>query len=294
MVIAVKNVRKTFGGVQALAGVSLAVPSGRKVALIGPNGSGKSTLTRIIMGMLTFEGEVLLDGRSPLRHRAELARRLAYVPQNAPQLAASVADVVEAVARIRGLEVRPIVETAARLELDLPALADRPVRALSAGMKQKLLIALALSSRAGLLILDEPTASLDAGARARFFQLFAETAGAATLLLCSHRLEEVQHLVDHVISLENGRVVFDGPVAGFLEDRALCLVEVATASARQGDWLHGRGFHRAAGLSWVKSVNRGDKLRLVREILAQFNGDLDNLVVRDVETLLDEKAGASS
>jgi ABC-2 type transport system ATP-binding protein len=294
MDIAVQNVCKTYAGVTALGGVSFAIPSGRKVALIGPNGSGKSTLTRIIMGMLTYQGEVLLDGRSPLRYRAELARRLAYVPQNAPQLAASVADVVEAVARIRELEEQPIIEMAARLDLDLPALADRPVRALSAGMKQKLLIALALASRAELLILDEPTASLDAGARAQFFRLFAETAGSATLLLCSHRLEEVQHLVDHVVSLENGRVVFDGPVADFLQDRALCMVEVATASAHQGDWLHRRGFHRASGLSWVKSVTRSEKLHLLREIMTQFNGDLDNLVVRDVETLLDQTTGARS
>jgi ABC-type multidrug transport system ATPase subunit len=289
MDIVLRNVVKTFGGIKALDGVSLSIPSGRKVALIGPNGSGKSTLTRILMGMLAFEGEVRLDGLSPFERRVPLARRMAYVPQNPPQLAATVADVVRAVARIRGLDEGRIAVTAGQLDLDLGVVADRPIRGLSAGMKQKLLIALALSSQADLFILDEPTASLDVSARTQFFSLFAEMAGAATLLLCSHRLEEIQHLVEHVIALDSGRVVFDGPVADFLQARAVSLVEVATTAARHVDWLRGHGFRPAAGSAWVRSVTRGEKLTLLRAIADQFDGDLDNLVIRDVETL-SEKA----
>ncbi len=285
MDIALRNVVKTFGGIKALDGVSLSIPSGRKVALIGPNGSGKSTLTRILMGMLVFDGEVRLDGLSPFEQRVRLAQRMAYVPQSPPQLAATVADVVRAVARIRGADERHIAVTAGQLDLDLGGLADRPIRSLSAGMKQKLLIALALSSRADLLILDEPTASLDVSARARFFSLFAEMAGAATLLLCSHRLEEIQHLVEYVIALDSGRVVFYGPVGEFLQLRAVSLVEIVTAAAQHADWLRAHGFRPAAGAAWVRSVARAEKLALLGEIVAHFDGDLDNLVIRDVETL---------
>ncbi|MHB1424503.1 MAG: ABC transporter ATP-binding protein [Gemmataceae bacterium] len=285
MDIAVRNLVKTFGSIKALDGVSLSIPSGRKAALIGPNGSGKSTLTRILMGMLAYQGEVRLDGLSPFEQRVRLARRMAYVPQSAPQLAASVADIVRAVARIRAVDERRIAVTASQLDLDLGVLADRPIRSLSAGMKQKLLIALALSSRADLLILDEPTASLDVSARARFFSLFAEMTGAATLVLCSHRLEEIQHLVNHVIALDNGRVVFDGPVGAFLQTRAVSMMEIVTAAARHVDWLRARGFRPAAGASWVRSVTRVEKLALLGEIVTHFDGDLDNLVIRDVETL---------
>jgi ABC-2 type transport system ATP-binding protein len=287
--IAVRNLVKTFGSIKALDGISLSIPSGRKVALIGPNGSGKSTLTRILMGMLAYRGEVRLDGLSPFEQRVRLARRMAYVPQSSPQLAASVADVVRAVALIRDMDEQRIAVTACQLDLDLSILADRPIRSLSAGMKQKLLIALALSSRADLLILDEPTASLDVSARARFFCLFAELARAATLVLCSHRLEEIQHLVEHVIALDNGRVVFDGPVSDFLHTRAVAMVEVVAAAAHHADWLRARGFRPAAGSAWVRSVARVEKLSLLREIAEHFDGDLNNLVVRDVETL-SEKA----
>jgi len=287
--LALRDVVKTFGSFRALDGVSLSIPSGRKVALIGPNGSGKSTLTRILMGMSAFEGEALLDGLSPLEKRMSLAKRMAYVPQNPPRLAASVADVVEAVATIREMDSSIVAETAARLELNLEALADRPVRDLSAGMKQKLLIALALSGRADFLILDEPTASLDAKARAHFFELFAERAGAATLILCSHRLEEIQYLVEHVIALDAGKVVFDGPVGDFLVTRAVSMVEIATTAAHHADWLRDRGFRPATASSWARSVARSEKLELLREIAARFNGDLDNIVIRDVETV-EEKA----
>lgn len=294
MELALRDVVKTFGSFRALDGVSLTIPSGQKVALIGPNGSGKSTLTRILMGMSAFQGEALLDGLSPLEKRMSLARRLAYVPQNPPRLAASVADVVEAVAAIREIDPNRVGETAARLDLNLEALADRPVRDLSAGMKQKLLIALALSGRSDLLILDEPTASLDARARARFFELFAERAGAATLILCSHRLEEIQHLVEHVIALDAGKVVFDGPVSDFLAARAISMVEIATIGAHHADWLRDRGFRPSTSSSWARPVARAEKLALLREIANRFNGDLDNIVIRDVETVAEESGEARS
>jgi ABC-2 type transport system ATP-binding protein len=86
------------------------------------------------------------------------------------------------------------------------------VRALSGGTRQKLLIALALAGPMALLVLDEPTASLDAEAREAFFRLCQARVGDATLLLSSHRLDEVRRLVDRVIALEGGRIVLDVPV----------------------------------------------------------------------------------
>ena len=86
------------------------------------------------------------------------------------------------------------------------------MRALSGGMKQKLLISLALAAPVSLLILDEPTASLDHAAREAFFRLFDKKAGGATLLLSSHRLDEVRRLVDRVLVLEEGHIALDAPV----------------------------------------------------------------------------------
>ncbi|MEO6807512.1 MAG: ABC transporter ATP-binding protein [Isosphaeraceae bacterium] len=285
MRIEVRDVRKAYGGVEALAGVSLNIASGAKVALIGPNGSGKSTLVRVVMGLLGYRGEVRLDGHSPFEHRVSLARRMAYVPQGSPQLRASVREVVRAVCQLRRVEPSAVTELADELELDLEDVADRPVRGLSGGMRQKLFNALALAARADLLILDEPTASLDARNRARFFRQVREQAASATVLLSSHRLEEIEHLVDQVVALKAGLVAFDGPVATFLGTRSLSLIEVQTTDGIHADWLFQNGFSRGARGIWVKTVSRLEKMGLLGQISSRFDGALDNVVARDLEAI---------
>ncbi|WP_163996253.1 ABC transporter ATP-binding protein [Pyxidicoccus caerfyrddinensis] len=285
MRIELKAVRKRFGGAEALKGITLSVPSGRRVALIGPNGSGKSTLLRSLLGLVECEGEVRLDGRSPFEDRLEVARRLAYVPQVAPQLGAPVEDVVALVARTRALAPEAIARLAARLELDVDALRGRPFRALSGGMKQKLLIALALASDASLLVMDEPTASLDARARERFFALCEEQAPGRTLVLCSHRLEELRHLAGHVVSLDDGRVTYDGPAEDFLAGRGLAVVEVATGSAEAAGWLEARGFRTGLRGWWVRTLSQAEKRELVPELAHELGRGMSDLRVRDVETV---------
>jgi ABC-2 type transport system ATP-binding protein len=208
--IEIINVRKQFDAVWALAGVSLIVPSGGRVALVGPNGSGKSTLVRAVMGLVRCAG-VRLDGLDALAHRERLARRIAYVPQMAPQINAPVGELVRAVAAARAVDIGEVRRVAEALELDLAEVAGRPVRALSGGMKQKLTIALALAAPASLFVMDEPTSSLDLRARETFFHLFAERAAGATLLLSSHRVDEVERLVDRVVALEGGCIAADAP-----------------------------------------------------------------------------------
>jgi ABC-type hemin transport system ATPase subunit len=147
MHLSISDARKSFGRVQALRGVDLDIPSGGRVALVGPNGSGKSTLIRALLGLVECEGRVRLDGRSPWEDRVALARRLAYVPQLAPSLGATVAEVVALVTATRGLSAGAVARVAAELELDVAEVARRPFRNLSGGMKQKLLLALALAAR---------------------------------------------------------------------------------------------------------------------------------------------------
>jgi ABC-2 type transport system ATP-binding protein len=211
MRVEVRGLARSFGSVEALCGLDFTIEPGERVALIGPNGSGKSTLTRALMGLIGFRGEVRLDGSCPLRERIRVARKLAYVPQIAPRLAAPVGELLRAVRSVRGETLSGVDELARRFDLDLDALASRPFSALSGGMKQKLLLALALGSRASLLILDEPIGSLDAESRERFYELIRDLPEDVTLLLCSHRLEEQAALVQRAIALEEGRQCFDGP-----------------------------------------------------------------------------------
>ena len=224
MRIELRDVRKTYGPSVALAGVTLDVPAGTRLALVGPNGSGKSTLLRALLGLVACEGTVRLDGRSPFDARDQVARRLAYVPQVAPQLGASVREVVRAVRDLRGLAIAEVARLCGELGLELSAVEEKPFRGLSGGMKQKLLLALALAAKPELWVLDEPTASLDAAARERLFGLLRDETPGATLLLCSHRLEEVRALVTRVASLADGRLQWEGPVEEHLAARGVSLL----------------------------------------------------------------------
>jgi ABC-2 type transport system ATP-binding protein len=235
--IELRDVHKRFGKAHVLRGVTAEVPTGRRVALVGPNGSGKSTLIRALLGLLECEGTVLLDGQPPFEDRLALARRFAYVPQVAPQLSASVKEILDLVCLTRGMEPQAIDAMATGLDLDLRPIGERPFRNLSGGMKQKLLLAIALAARPSLLVMDEPTASLDARSRERFFGLFSQVPPEVTVLLCSHRLEELENLTSHVLALEEGRVTFDGPADTLHDATGKRLVEVLLAARGAGEEL---------------------------------------------------------
>ncbi len=285
MRIELENVGKRYGRQAALAGVTLDVPAGARVALVGPNGSGKSTLIKIVMGLLEFEGDVRLGGLDRRTEGAAIAPRVAYVPQVAPLAAATVADLVAAVGGVRGIEGETVRKNAARLDLDPAAIAKKSFRALSGGMRQKVLLALALATRASLYVLDEPTASLDARGRAAFLRLYQEIAPSATLVLCSHRLEEIRHLVDHVVLLEEGKLVFDGTTEAFLAGRAASVVELLVAGGAGEPWLRDRGFTAGAGGWWARFATAEEKVHLLPAASAALGPALRDVVVRDVETI---------
>lgn len=304
MRIELRDVHKWFGTNHVLRGIRLEVPRGRRIGLIGPNGSGKSTLTRVLMGMLSCDGVVRLDGEDPSAQGEALLRRVAYVPQIAPQLSAPVGEVLRAVCELRDLPQARVRETAAALGLDADALAARPFRALSGGMKQKLLISLALAARASLLILDEPTASLDAWSRDRFFRLAQDAQEGATLILCSHRLEEIRHLVDHVVAMQDGDIAYDGAAEEFLSQRALSIIELSLNSDVGADWLAEQGFRQGAqgtqgtemsGVAggsqslragrWMRTVTRADKVQLLARLMERLGSGLRDLNVREMESI---------
>jgi ABC-2 type transport system ATP-binding protein len=283
MRVELRGIAKRYGKVDALAGVDLDLASGSRVALIGPNGSGKTTLTRVVMGLVRHEGTVLFDGSPQAR-----AQEIAYVPQVAPQMAATVGELIRTVADVRGADAREIERVAAELGLEVAPIARRPFRGLSGGMKQKLLIALALGVRPRLIVLDEPTASLDAAARARFVALQRELLDDATVVLCSHRIEELRTMVDRVVALEDGRIVHDAVAQTFVRDRTTSIIELLVDG--HADWLRSHGFTRASGGWWTRAVDHTDKMRLVPKAIAALDGGLRDLVVRDRDRL-DEDEG---
>jgi len=205
--IEIRGVSKSFGGVRALRDVELNIAPGEHVAFVGSNGSGKTTLLRSMLGLLRFSGQIKLYGFDVSRDPARALSRVAYIPQVAPPIEASVHEVVLAHATLRGIQPSAVAARAQRLGLDLGAQRQTRFRDLSGGMRQKLLASLALATEADVLVCDEPTANLDVSARTAFFEQLAARSSDSISILCSHRLEEVEDFVDRVVELREGLIV---------------------------------------------------------------------------------------
>ncbi len=277
--IRIDSVSKTFRRARVLDGIDLDIGPGERVALIGSNGAGKTTLVRCLLGEYTHEGAITIDGRSPRHERTQVLGQVGFVPQLPPPLKMPVGQLIDFAAGLCGTPPQRIVELAARLGLEVATIADRPFVRLSGGMKQKLLIAIALGRDARVLILDEPAANLDPQARKVFFELLAERAQDATMLISSHRLNEVASLVNRVIELDMGKVVLDDRVA---EDVNLTSLLQARITVRRADValakaLAGWQFvDRGEGLLWEGLVAGADRLRFLG-MISRYAGLVSDL-----------------
>jgi len=204
--ISVEHLTKRYGQAVVVDDVSFDVAPGEAVALWGPNGAGKSTIMRCLLGATPFEGGIRLGGHD-VRRRGKAARNLlGYVPQHlAFYDDLSVGETVVLSARLR----RATPERGREVlgDMGLGEQWDKHVGALSGGMKQRLGIALALVADPPVLLLDEPTSSLDVAARESVLEVFEGLRDERrAIVLTSHHLDEVGMLADRVIAMEAGVV----------------------------------------------------------------------------------------
>ncbi|HTE65334.1 MAG TPA: ABC transporter ATP-binding protein [Candidatus Binatia bacterium] len=201
----------------ALTGIDLGIPRGGITALVGPNAAGKSTLIKTWVGFeRPTRGGVTVAGIDPWKDRAGALGHLGYVPQS-PSLydALSVEDHLELAVQLRpGFD-----RDSARQRLDeLGIPRDRGARSLSGGQQAQVALALALGTRAEILLLDEPLASLDPLARREFLHVLTDAVrrDGATALLSSHIVTDVEQACDRLIVLGVGRVLLHATVADAL------------------------------------------------------------------------------
>jgi ABC-type multidrug transport system ATPase subunit len=209
--IELHDVVKRYGRQHAVDHVSLKVPEGSSLALWGSNGAGKTTLIRCILGVTGYDGDVRVDGISSRRKGKDARKRIGYVPQQMPTFDLSVGEMIQLVARLRRADPRPGLH---RLEeFGLGHTLKQPVASLSGGMKQKLALTLALLGDPPILLLDEPTANLDARSQSELIATLVELKRQGrTIVFTSHRWSEVRALADHVVRLESGKMVGFGTV----------------------------------------------------------------------------------
>ena len=191
---------------------------------------------------------------------------IGFVPQLPPPLKMPVSQLIEFSAALCGTDPAKIHELATRLGLDLEPILSRPFVKLSGGMKQKLLIAIALGREARLLIMDEPAANLDPEARKIFFELLAERQDDTTMLISSHRLNEVSALVNRVIEMDMGKVVLDDRVADdvSLSGQFACRIVIKRGEAAFAKAMQAWNFRDLGnGLEWKGVVPGPDRLRFM-------------------------------
>jgi ABC-2 type transport system ATP-binding protein len=212
MTIAIEalNVEKRYGALQALAGVSLSVAEGEFFGLLGPNGAGKTTLISIIAGLARASaGQVRVMGADVVTDYRRARRMLGVVPQ---ELVFDPFFTVRETLRIQsgyyGLRDNDAWIDEVIHHLDLGARADANMRALSGGMKRRVLVAQALVHRPPVIVLDEPTAGVDVELRRGLWQFIRRlNRDGHTIVLTTHYLEEAEELCDRIAMLKAGRIV---------------------------------------------------------------------------------------
>jgi len=220
--VAAAGLVKRYGDREALAGIDLAVPRGICFGLLGPNGAGKSTTVGVLTTLIApTAGTATLLGHDVVRERAAVRRSLGVVFQE-PALDPELTPREQLTLHARLFHLASPADRAADWieRLGLGEHADRPVRALSGGLRRRVEIARGLLNRPGVLFLDEPTTGLDVAARARIWEELRalRRGGDTTLFLTTHSMEEADALCDEIAIVDAGRIVAAGTPAALKEE----------------------------------------------------------------------------
>jgi ABC-2 type transport system ATP-binding protein len=213
LIIETADVRKSYGSVQALAGLDLRVPRGAICGMLGRNGAGKTTTIKVLLGMVrATSGQARVFGLAADDDRASVAirSRTAFVSEDKDLYSGMTVDELLRFTAPFYPKWRADLASAYLAQFELRA--DAAVNALSRGMRTKLALLLALSTGAELLILDEPTSGLDPAATEQVLKILVRQAGSdgTTVLFSSHQLAHVDQIADHIAIVDRGRVVVDG------------------------------------------------------------------------------------
>ncbi len=273
--ISTHQLTKNYGPRVGVAELDLAVPEGSVFGFLGPNGAGKTTTIRLLLGFLNADhGEAQILGHDCWRESHTIKEQVGYLPGDLRLYSWMTGhDALLTVSRVRGMDVRPSGrDLAEHLDLDLAV----HVRSMSRGMRQKLGLILALAHDPTLIILDEPTASLDPLTQDRLYQHLLHLAGRGrTVFFSSHVLSEVEELCDRIAIVREGRLVANESLSEMRQraTRTVTLVWRAKDTDLQVPAI--LKVHERQERTW-----KGELLGSVPELLAWLSGKpLEDLII---------------
>ncbi len=230
----VKNVTKNYKHVKALNNASVTINKGRIVGLLGKNGAGKSTLMRCIIGFSKFNGEIEISGKPVKFMDSKVFEDTAFIPDiNSLDARFKVSHFIDF---FRGVHPKWNEERFQHLFSQSTLPLNRKIGKLSKGMKTKLYLILVLSLDVSFLILDEPTLGLDILARNEFYNTILSSFynEERTILVSTHQIEEVEHILHDLIIIDEGKVILEDSI-----DNILTYYKLITIDASERDQLNG-------------------------------------------------------
>jgi ABC-2 type transport system ATP-binding protein len=211
-VVSARGLRKAYKNKLALDGASFEIHAGRIIGLIGPNGAGKTTALKAMLGLIPFDGELKILGRDPRTERDELMNDVCFIADVA--VLPRWMRVREAIDFVEGVHPRFDRARCERFIANTKLTPQMRVREMSKGMIVQLHLALVMAIDARLLVLDEPTLGLDILYRKQFYQRLLEDYfdEQKTIVITTHQVEEVEHILTDVMFIRDGRIVLDAPM----------------------------------------------------------------------------------
>jgi ABC-2 type transport system ATP-binding protein len=284
--IEARGLRKSFGTTIALDGVNFRVEEGRILGMIGPNGAGKTTALNAILGLTPYQGELRVLGRDPWTERDQLTRDVCFIADVA--VLPRWIRVSQALDYVAGVHPRFDRAKAEAFLAKTSIGRDRKVKQLSKGMVAQLHLALVMAIDAKLLILDEPTLGLDLLYRKQFYDSLLNDYfdRNRTIVVTTHQVEELQHVLTDLMFMDRGRIVLDTSMED-VESRyaELTVLPAQLAAARALKPISERAVLGRSILLFDLMVSRVDRQQLVAlgEVRTPAIADLFVAVLGDVK-----------
>ena len=243
--IETRDLTKTFDNFTAVDSLNLKIEKGEFFGLLGPDGAGKTTTISLLSTLLLpTKGEILIDGQQLTRQRPDLKRKISVITQEySMRQDMNMDEIMEYQGRLYFMPRKQIKErTEELLEFcDLLKFRKRTVRKLSGGMKRKLMVCRALLTDPEILLLDEPTAGMDALSRRQMWNLLRKlNEKNLTILLTTHYMEEAQSLCNRVALMDHGKLEEVSTPSALIESLGAYAVDEMTADGTQNHYFHTR------------------------------------------------------